>query len=212
MGEHGAVTEWTLWLVFVAEYVTRWSIAMDRRTFVKHNVIDLMVVVLPMFPALRAFRTIRLGRIAVVGARVIDQSDAIVKRSNVKYGVMVAGLIVLLAAAMVWHVEHLIPDSSIHSFPDALWWAVATVTTVGYGDKFPVSPEGKTIAISLMVLGIGVFGLVSATLASMFVANDTQDDHEDLREQMNRLESKLDDLLRDSDRRGERPSDRESTV
>ena len=199
-----AVVEWTLWLVFAAEFVTRWSIAVDRASFVKHNVIDLLVVALPMFPALRAFRTIRLGRIAVIGARVIDQSDAVVKRSNAKYGVMVAGLLVLLAAAMVWHVEHLNPDASIHSFADALWWAVATVTTVGYGDKFPVSPEGKTIAISLMILGIGIFGLVSATLASMFVSSETQDGHEDLRAQMSRLESELDDLLRESDGPGDR--------
>lgn len=53
-----AVAEWTLWLVFLTEYVTRWSIAEDRASFVKHNVVDLVVVVLPMFPMLRAFRAI----------------------------------------------------------------------------------------------------------------------------------------------------------
>ena len=78
---------------------------------------------------------------------------------------------------------------------DALWWAVTTVTTVGYGDKYPTSPEGKGIAITLMVLGIAVFGLVSATLASLFVENDTKDDYEDIREQLVRVEAKLDALL-----------------
>lgn len=189
--------EWTLWLAFLAEYVTRWYIAMDRATFVKHNVIDLTVVVLPMIPALRVLRLARLLRIGVVGARVIDQSDTIVKRSNTKYAVGLAGVIVLLAAVMVWSVEHTNPDSSIQSLTDALWWAVTTVTTVGYGDKYPVSPEGKAVAITLMILGIAIFGLVSATLASLFVESGSRDEYDELRDHMNRLETKLDALLGD---------------
>ena len=109
------------------------------------------------------------------------------KRSNTKYAIALAMGIVLLAAVMVWSVEHDNPASSIHSLTDALWWAVTTVTTVGYADKYPARlPEGKAIAITLMVLGIAVFGLVSATLASLFVENDTKAEYEDLREQMGR--------------------------
>jgi voltage-gated potassium channel len=199
--ERDAVTslEWLLWLVFAAEFVTRWYIAMDRRTFVKHNLIDLAVVVLPIFPALRALRLFRLVRVAVVGARVIDQSDSIIKRSNTKYAMMVAALIVLLAAVMVWHVEHDNPQSSIHSITDALWWAVTTVTTVGYGDKYPQSPEGKAVAIGLMILGIAIFGLVSATLASYFIESDAKDENEDVREQLTRLEAKLDALIAETE-------------
>jgi voltage-gated potassium channel len=189
------VLDWLLWLIFVLEYGTRWYIAMDRWSFVKHNVIDLVVVALPMFPAVRALRIARLARIGVIGARVVDQSEAIVKRSNTKYAIGLAAGIVALAALMVWSVEHNNPQSSIHSLTDALWWAVTTVTTVGYGDKYPTSPEGKGIAITLMVVGIAVFGLVSATLASLFVENDTKDDYAEIREQMGRLESKLDELL-----------------
>jgi voltage-gated potassium channel len=190
-----ASLEWLLWLVFAAEFVTRWYIAMERSSFVKHNLIDLAVVVLPMIPALRALRLFRLVRVAVVGARVIDQSDSIIKRSNTKYAMGVAALIVLLAAVMVWHVEHDNPQSSIHSITDALWWAVTTVTTVGYGDKYPQSPEGKAVAIGLMILGIAIFGLVSATLASYFIESDTKDEYEDVREQLTRLEAKLDALI-----------------
>lgn len=190
-----ASLEWLLWLVFATEFATRWYIAMDRRTFVKHNLIDLAVVVLPIFPALRALRLFRLVRVAVVGARVVDQSDSIVKRSNTKYAFMVAGLVVLLAAVMVWHVEHENPQSSIHSMTDALWWAVTTVTTVGYGDKYPQSPEGKAVAIGLMILGIAIFGLVSATLASYFIESETKDDNEEMREVLARVEAKLDALL-----------------
>jgi voltage-gated potassium channel len=150
-----------------------------------------------MIPALRALRLFRLIRVAVVGARVIDQSDSILKRSNTKYAMMVAALIVLLAAVMVWHVEHDNPQSSIHSITDALWWAVTTVTTVGYGDKYPQSPEGKAVAIGLMILGIAIFGLVSATLASYFIESDTNEEYEEMRTQLARVEAKLDALLAD---------------
>ncbi len=189
------VADWLLWIIFVAEFWTRWYLALERWIFVRHNLIDLTVVALPMFPAVRALRVARLLRIGVIGARVVDQSESIVKRSNTKYAIGVALLIVLLAALMVWSVEHEDPTSSIHSLNDALWWAITTVTTVGYGDKYPSSPEGKGIAITLMVLGIAVFGLVSATLASLFVENDTKDEYEDLSEQMSRLEAKIDKLL-----------------
>jgi voltage-gated potassium channel len=186
--------DWFLWLVFVAEYLTRWFIAMDRGHFVKHNLIDLGVVVLPTFPAVRALRLARLLRIAVIGARVVDQSESIVTRSNAKYAMLVAGLVVLLGAVMVWSVEHENPDSSIRSLTDAIWWAVATVTTVGYGDKYPTSPEGRGVAVALMVLGIAVFGLVSASLASLFVESEARDDYQELRDHLSQLETKIDTL------------------
>jgi voltage-gated potassium channel len=188
------VADWALWLVFVAEYWTRWYLAMDRRHFVSHNLIDLAVVVLPMFPAVRAIRLARLLRLGVMGARVVDQSEAIVKRSNTKYAIALALLVVLLAAVMVWSVEHDNPTSSIHSMSDALWWAVTTVTTVGYGDKYPSSVEGKAVAVTLMLLGIAVFGLISATLASLFVESDTREEYEEVLERLDRLEAKIDSL------------------
>jgi|tagenome__1003787_1003787.scaffolds.fasta_scaffold20861241_2 voltage-gated potassium channel len=187
--------EWALWLVFLAEFSWRWYIAMDRAAFVKHNLIDLAVVVLPVVPALRALRLIRLLRIAVVGARVVDQSDAIVKRSNVKYAMMIAGLIILLAAALEWSAEHTRPEATIHSLPDALWWAVSTITTVGYGDKYPVTVEGKVVALTLMLVGIAIFGLVTATLASLFVERDAEEEADSIRADITRLENKIDRLL-----------------
>lgn len=189
-----AALEWLLWLVFVAEYAVRLFIAVDRRGFMAHNVVDLLVVLLPMIPVLRSLRILRLLRIGVMGARVIDQSDAIIKRSNAKYAFMVAGLIVLLAAVMVYSVEHDASGSNIHSLTDALWWAATTVTTVSYGDLYPVSPEGQVVALVLMVVGIALFGLVSASLASLFVQAETKDEYEDLAAKINRLEDKIDRL------------------
>lgn len=193
------VIDWLLWIVFVAEYAVRLFLAIDRRWFVRHNLIDLGVVALPMFPAIRALRIARLFRIGVVGARLVDHSGSVFKRSNTKYAIGLALLVALLAALMVWSVEREDPTSTIHTFPDALWWAVTTLTTVGYGDKYPVSFEGKMVALSLMFVGIAVFGLIAAALASLFVESENHDDHNELVQRMARLEAKIDALSMGSD-------------
>lgn len=79
-------------------------------------------------------------------------------------------VVILLCAAAVFVFEHGKTNSTIHSFWDGIWWAVVTIFTVGYGDKFPVSDAGKIVALGLMISGIGLLSLVTATIASVFVA------------------------------------------
>ena len=61
------------------------------------------------------------------------------------------------------------PDANIAGFDDALWWGVTTITTVGYGDQFPVTDQGRLIAVALMLTGIALLGIVTATIASWFI-------------------------------------------
>jgi len=100
---------------------------------------------------------------------------------------------------MEWSAEHTRPEATIHSLSDALWWAVSTITTVGYGDKYPVTPEGKAVALTLMLVGIAIFGLVTATLASLFVERDAEQEADSIRADIARLEDKLDRVLRSLD-------------
>lgn len=184
--------EWAVWLLFVAEYVARVYLAIDRRTFVQHHVVDLVIVILPMIPALRVLRIVRLLRMGLLGARTVEESNSIFHRSSIKYAALLASIIVLLAAVMVWSAERADAMSQIHTLPDAIWWSISTVTTVGYGDKYPITLEGKMIAVTLMILGIAVFGLVSAALASLFVENGMATGYDEMKEQLDRLERKLD--------------------
>lgn len=78
-------------------------------------------------------------------------------------------LIVLLAAGTIFPVESKLDNANIKSPEDALWWAAVTVTTVGYGDKFPISSEGRWIAVGLMVTGIAVVGSITASLAAWII-------------------------------------------
>ena len=79
--------------------------------------------------------------------------------------------LVVIAATIVTSVETT-PNSQITSFEDAMWWSIVTVTTVGYGDMTPVTPIGRAIAMMLMLVGIGLFGGLTANLASLFVKAD----------------------------------------
>lgn len=81
--------------------------------------------------------------------------------------------------------------SNIHSFGQALWWAVVTVTTVGYGDKYPVTAGGRGVAVVLMLVGIGLIGVLTATVASYFVEQRADDDRDEIIQRLDRIEVAL---------------------
>ena len=85
--------------------------------------------------------------------------------------VTAAVIIVFVGAVGILDVERHATGANIHSFGDALWWALTTVTTVGYGDKYPVTAQGRLIAAGLMLTGIAVLGVVTASVASWFIQN-----------------------------------------
>ena len=78
-------------------------------------------------------------------------------------------MLIILASSLMWHVEHEIQPDKFTSIPETMWWAVATVTTVGYGDVYPITPIGKFLAATIAVLGIGVFGMPAGIIAYGFM-------------------------------------------
>lgn len=88
---------------------------------------------------------------------------------------LVAAMLIVFASIAILHFES-DPESNIRSAEDALWWAFATITTVGYGDRFPVTPEGRMVAAILMCGGVGLFGTFSGFLASWFLSTDNSGD------------------------------------
>jgi voltage-gated potassium channel len=93
--------------------------------------------------------------------------------------------------------------SNIHSYPDALWWAIVTVTTVGYGDRYPVSAGGRAVAVVLMLVGLGLIGVLTATVASVFVKEHTDANkeafkkgHDELGQQLSAISDRIADVER----------------
>ncbi len=128
-------------------------------SFLKENWLALLALLLP------AFRSLRVLRVIVV----IRGLEPYLKTRSSRVGMIVGvtfPLILFTAALSVLEAERYADGSNIQSFGDAIWWSIASVTTVGYGDKFPVTADGRVIATFLMVIGIGLFSALTALLAA----------------------------------------------
>lgn len=166
------------WPVFLADYVLRLALADHRWRFVRQNWVDGLAVLLPLLRPLRVLSLVRV-------ARVLDRRLTTSLHGRVAaYVTLTASLVVFMASLAVYDAERGAPGASITSYGDAVWWALTTITTVGYGDEYPVTGEGRLVAVLLMVSGIALLGVVTAAVASWFVgrvaeAAQAQDDADD---------------------------------
>jgi voltage-gated potassium channel len=153
-------------------------------------------VVVPMLRPLRLLRSVRLlrllrlARLAAFAVEGVHEARGILRQRGLSWVLLIVAALNVVAAALVLTFERDVPDSNIHSYPDALWWAVTTITTVGYGDRFPLSPAGRGVAVVLMVAGIAMFGIVTASIAAYFVEQRAEQD----------LAGRLDQILQRLDR------------
>jgi voltage-gated potassium channel len=168
---------------FLLEFCIRFYHAENKLEYMKWGWIDL-VSSIPAFPFLRAgrlFRLVRLLRLlrAFRSARNLTQYMF----RNKAYGAfttisVIAVVMVLFSSIAILQVERA-PNSNIKTAEDAIWWAWVTVTTVGYGDKYPVTTEGRIIASCLMVVGVALIGTFSGLMASWFLSEKRTRHHSD---------------------------------
>jgi voltage-gated potassium channel len=154
---------WTIWAAFAADFAARMVLAEDRGRYARRHWYDVALLVLPMLRPLRLLRLLAL-------ARVLNRSAAGSLVGQVTtYVVGIAVMSVGLASLAVLDAERGGQDANIKTFGDALWWASTSVTTVGYGDRFPVTTQGRVIAVALMVVGIAMVGAITASVAAWMV-------------------------------------------
>jgi len=152
-----------IWGLFCIEYVTRLLLARHKTGFVRTHWFDLTVLILPVLRPLRALRLLN-------ALRVLNRHAVAWTRGRLAvYVIATTVLIVLMAGLAVLEAERGNPDSNIQSYPEALWWAVCTITTVGYGDLYPATVEGRMVALALMIGGLGLIGFTTGSLASWIV-------------------------------------------
>jgi voltage-gated potassium channel len=153
-----------VWVLFGLDLAYRLFQAEQRWRFLRTNWLDVVTLVLPFLRPLRAMRV-------VLALNMIGRRGGGFARGRVVATVAAAeGVVGLVAALAVLDVERGRPGSNIHTFGDAVWWAASTITTVGYGDRFPTTGQGRLIAVGLMGSGIALLGVITAALASWFVA------------------------------------------
>ncbi|MGH2351006.1 MAG: potassium channel family protein [Chloroflexota bacterium] len=189
-----------IWGIFALELLVRLYLAPQRRRYLVAHWPDVLIVALPFL------RPLRLLRILVVVSRLWRQARSVLRYRTFSFLGVTALLATALAAAAMYLVERG-GEGPIQSFADALWWAIATITTVGYGDVYPKTPTGRGIAVFLMLLGISLFGLLTARIAAFFVEegeDDDQDKEQEGEHQARTLEAILARLERIEARLGER--------
>lgn len=192
-----AVVDISVWGVFAAEYAIRLILAPRKLRFIWTHPLDLVVVAVPVLRPVQVARLARLARVGALTGLVRRRTSGRLHIDVAVQVIVVAVIIVLVGAFGMLDVERGAPGANIHNFGDALWWALSTVTTVGYGDKYPVTGEGHLIGAALMVTGVVVFGVITAGLGGWFVENIQRIERDEAREtsEVARLESALREVL-----------------
>jgi voltage-gated potassium channel len=182
---------WATWAIFALDYLVRLSLAERKWKFIKANLLDLAVVALPL---LRPLRLVRLLALLSILNRTSTQQ---LRGRVVTYTVGATALLLVVGALAVTDAERNEPGANIATLGDGFWWAVTTIATVGYGDRYPVTPTGRFVAVALMVCGIALLGVVTATIASWLVqrvAAVTEKEEAATRAQVERLAEEIADL------------------
>jgi voltage-gated potassium channel len=193
-------TLFALWAVLLVEYLVRLVVTPDRRGYLKRRWAEPATVVLP---PLQGWHIIGIERTTLLLHEGELRVEAVLKHHSL-FRVLIAAAATLFAGAwLVQLCEAHVKTTNIHNYPDALWWAVVTVTTVGYGDRYPVSGGGRTVAVILMLVGIGLIGVLTATVASVFVKEHTDANkeeykkgHADIGQQLAMISDRLADVER----------------
>ncbi len=150
------------WVAFAVDYAVRLALTPfgQRLAFVRGNILDLLSVFMPVF---RAFSVV--GRLRDV-AFFRNRDAGAVRIQVITYGFLYAVIFIYFLALLTLQVERDAPGALITTFGDALWWALVTVATVGYGDTYPVTGLGRVYAVILMFGGIAIVGTASALVIS----------------------------------------------
>lgn len=152
-----------IWIVFIIDYVVSISLAHDRKTWFKNNLLLLISIMLPIF------RPLRLLRLVAV-LNVLNRTSGMAVRGRITLYVCSSVILLIYVGSLAeLDVECNAPGTTITDFGKAIWWAFVTTTTVGYGDMSPVTWQGKCIAVGLMIAGIALISVITATLASWIV-------------------------------------------
>jgi voltage-gated potassium channel len=183
-----------IWVGFAVELAFVLAVATDRLRTLRVHWLDAAIVVVsvPVLPvalqsarALRLLRLLRFARLGLLGARAVVAGRALFSPSGLRYVVVLVLLFVVVAGSAV----ALVDSEDVGSVWDGMWWALATVTTVGYGDVVPRSATGRIVAAAVMLIGIGFFALLTAAVAATFVKQDERP--EELRAELREIAARL---------------------
>jgi len=163
------VINYATWAIFALDYLVQIKLAPDNRRYFRTHIFELILVVFPFFRPLRALRALVFTTQASIRSRKsLVQSIPLVMTAA-------AIVMIVIMGAAILDIERNAPGSNIHTPMDALWWGLVTITTIGYGDKFPVTTEGRLVAGVLVIFGVAMISTITASFAAWILSHDIQD-------------------------------------
>ena len=157
------IVQWVSWIAFAVDLIYGLSNSKNKKKYLKKHPLEVAAVLLPFLRPLRLMRVISFGGLAI-------QKVAVGRQFAITIKVFLASIFVAyISAVQITITERAVEGSNIKNFGDGLWWAITTVTTVGYGDRYPTTTEGRFLAVGLMIMGISLMGVITASVASWFV-------------------------------------------
>ena len=157
------ITSWSIWGIFASDLAIKLLEKQPAKKFLKDNWLEILTLILPF---MRMFRVLRI----LVAIRGLKPLMANRMAATGTYIVFLLPLTWFTSGVAVLDAEAKAAGAHITNFSDALWWSLATITTVGYGDLYPITFEGKVVAAILMLLGIGLFSACAGILASWIMS------------------------------------------
>jgi voltage-gated potassium channel len=193
------VANWVIWALFAAELVFILAVAPRKMAAVRAHWLDVAIVAvtIPFYAAwltslrsVRLFRLLRVLRAGVLISRALQAERRLSSGNALRFAALATIFLTVLAGA----VQSIVDTSDVASFWNGVWWAVVTVTTVGYGDIQIHTVAGRVGAMALMLVGIGFLAVLTATVASHFVKVDSADDSREILATLKRVEADLAEL------------------
>jgi len=174
-----------VFIAFAIDYIVKLVLSDSKPTYIRTQWLSFFIVIsqlLALLPALgvlgvlRGVRAIRvlgvIARVIGIGAATKSSGKEFFKKRAASVAFGVAGLTLITSAVAFTIAEDVGDGRRIHSFFDALWWSAATITTVGYGDIYPVTAAGRIIAVFTMVVGISTLAVVTARIAKFLISTE----------------------------------------
>lgn len=189
--------DWFIWYMFVLELVVLLALSRDRRQYLKEHSLDVFIVVFSvplLFEALRFERLLRLVRLFALVFRKFGHIGMRYVRDNSSYLMGVTLVSVLMLGIAVAHMEEALPGANITSADVGVWWAISTVTTVGYGDYYPVSLGGRVVGVTLMLAGVSIYLLLVAQLSVWFSKENDRKFRKDVDRRLAKIERLLEEM------------------
>ena len=203
LNELAILLNWVIWIVFLFEYVVLLFFVEDKFHFIKTHKLELFIIIFS-FPIVpeglassgflrfarlpRLLNSLRFFRLAALLGRFASTVKSIFNSKGLRFIVYTTIGIILFFGFMFY-----ISEPHVESYSDGLWWALVTITTVGYGDITPVSTLGRIIASALMIMGIGFIATITAAVSSHFISsfNDNEITINELGEKLDKIEKEL---------------------